>query len=1227
MKKYYIIIISVICFNVYICQNDGPGGVGNSSTLQTWLDASTISLSDGSAISTWSDVSGNNNDFTQASASIQPIFSLSSSINSKPAVAFSSDHLISSSIANLETNTITWIFVSNTPSSTLQVITRTSYNSGAGIGSYALWGSLYNTLYKTHTRNSGGGVTLLDASYNVNGQIFTNIWNGSVSFDAYQNESSLGSLTGATANPSGHNFTVLGANNNTNQYPFTGDIAEFIVYNTNINQAQRIIIDNYLSSKYSISLSSNDKFSYDATYGNELAGIGREDVGNEHLDAQGTDIVRITASSLDDADYLLWGNDNNALNSTSLGIPSTYAAGQRFERTWRVQETGEVGDLTISFDVSSNGFGLTPDYDLLIDTDDDFTSGATIISGSYLAGIVTFNVTAAQLEDSYYFTLSNPETDIISIVDGQDWSNTSTWNCTCVPNSGSDVTIDAGHTVMVTGNESANTLDVSSTGSLNIAGGSLNANTDITFNTNTTNFINGILDVENNITNDGTINSSGGFIFIGGNWDNTSGNYICATHDSVTFDGAGSQLIDGATDWNILTVDCSSLQVNSGQQNIYSGLNLVSGTFNTGNLTTLISNASGTAMMDDIESSTITGNLTVERYLSMGSQGWREITSPVQGTVIDDWENNGVIFSGFNNTNFASFSFVNALKYEEGNAAGDKNNGWVNAVNALADATGPTNGWRVWMDATNYTLSVSGVPYTGPQTINVTQGGGAGSSDDENGWNLIGNPFPCTIDVNSIIPADRPNVDNIYYIWNATLGNYGYYSPGSGAVNNVTNEIASSQAFWVHCNSNTGSLTLRENIKTRTDNTFIKSFSNNDEMRIKITGNINSYSDEIIINRVAGASDFFDTLLEFPKLYTDLTDDAPSLSVITNDSVHVGLASINNNNNSDLKLNAFSGRLAQGNYTLDFDIPPTFMQGGCITLEDLYTGIITDLRNDSSYTFASDTSVSPRFIIHIYRDYDVISQDVSCHGLDDGEVIIYGNSISGYDFNITDLLGNLLYSATATNSVLTFNNLPIEQYLLSTNYSGACQTNIDDFTISEPNQLTADFSVNSDTIYIDSVSYTGQLQVNNQSIDATSYIWDFDDGTLNTDLHNVHFYNNVGLYNVTLTASDSLSSCIDYRTQIITVLDKTTEIIDNSSDNKISCYKDNNRIILDFNVNFASDYNVKLYNTLGQLLFINDYNIQGNKIITLPNLKLSPQILFIIVSNETIVEHFEMFND
>ena len=59
-----------------------------------------------------------------------------------------------------------------------------------------------------------------------------------------------------------------------------GEIAEVIIYNNLINNAQRIIIANYLSSKYDIPIPlTAEKYSFDASYGNDVAGIGRVNPG------------------------------------------------------------------------------------------------------------------------------------------------------------------------------------------------------------------------------------------------------------------------------------------------------------------------------------------------------------------------------------------------------------------------------------------------------------------------------------------------------------------------------------------------------------------------------------------------------------------------------------------------------------------------------------------------------------------------------------------------------------------------------------------------------------------------------------------------------------------------------------------------------------------------------------------------------------------------------------
>ncbi|MBG15665.1 MAG: hypothetical protein CL853_04860 [Crocinitomicaceae bacterium] len=1220
-----------IFFYVFSCYSqvpNGPGGVGSLNELSIWLDATKITANDGDFLSSWSDVSGNGNNFSQPSAPLQPFYTLNSTINGGPAVSFNSDFFQSSSIPSLETNQLSWIMVSNTSNSNTQVLLRSDYSGGTTFNSSIMWGNFStSTEFIAHSREADGTIVKLIDAYNLGSHIWSSRWNGTTLFETYIDQNFIASDNLAAAIPSGHNATFLGAANATNQYPFTGDISEVIVYNSTLNDAQRIIVDNYLSTKYSIALSANDYFSFDATHGNELAGIGREDASNEHLDAQGEGILRITSSGLDNGEYLLWGHDNGNLSSTASGIPPGLgASGAMLERQWRFSESGAgFGTVSMTFDLSSGlSFGDPNSYVLYIDSDGDFTAGAVgpIGPSTLTGGEVSFTVTDFQLNDGDYLILANGDADIISIVDGQTWNDPTTWNCNCIPNSGNNVTIDVGHTVSVLSTANALNLTVSNTGGLNISASNLNVEGDLDFQLGSVNTLNGVLDVEGNLNNFGSITSSSSNIFIGLDWRN-NGTYTYFDGDSVTFDGGVSQKIIGDTDWYILTIiggASGHVSVASGNQNVFGILNLVSGTFSTSGLVTLKSIASGTALMDNIETCTINGDLTVERLLSMSSQGWREITSPVQGTNLIDWQNNGVIFSGFTNSTYPNFAWVNALSYAEPNALGDKNNGWVEATNAISNSTGPSNGYRIYMDATDYTLSVTGLPYTGTQTINVTQNGGAGSGDDQNGWNLIGNPYPCTIDWDLV---SKSGIEDAIWTWNATAGNYGLYFSGIGT-NDVTNEIAHSQAFWVKGIQANGSVTINEDDKVRTDKPFVKSFSSSNDMHVFLTGDQNSYSDELIVRRLANASDSYDLGLEFPKLFTELPDEAPSLSVLCEDSIDLSVVAIGDGSfYSELKLAALSGLTAQGNYTISFNIPESFMDFGCIELEDLHTGITTNLVTDSLYTFvSSDTTTLPRFLLKIFRDYSVYSSSASCFDFNDGSIQIEGNSLNSNTYSLYNN-GALFSSLTANSDSLFFDNLPAGNYQISTNQALSCDNNIIDVNVNEPQEVIAEFSINDDTLILGSQPV--QLQLTNLSLGADNYFWDFDDGDFSYETHPVNFYSNPGDYQVNLTAENSLLPlCYDDVSYTIVVVDSTSTSIENivNDQDDLQVYKSENEIIVQsqFDMN---NTNIQVYNSIGQLIFFKNIDLLNAEILRI-NIGSQKQIYFVVISNKEMVKTIKL---
>jgi hypothetical protein len=173
-------------------------------------------------------------------------------------------------------------------------------------------------------------------------------------------------------------------------HQYGGDVAEVIVYNTTINSVQRIIVENYLSAKYGLSLSANDLYDEDdvvnGDYDNDVAGIGRVDASNLHDDAQGSGIVRIlNPTNLGDDEFLIWGHDNGlAQAQETTDIPASVAA--RFVRVWRASEVNsassaiDVGNIDMRWDLSNLGVITTSDLRLLIDTTK--TSVSCIFSNS-----------------------------------------------------------------------------------------------------------------------------------------------------------------------------------------------------------------------------------------------------------------------------------------------------------------------------------------------------------------------------------------------------------------------------------------------------------------------------------------------------------------------------------------------------------------------------------------------------------------------------------------------------------------------------------------------------------------------------------------------------------------------------------------------------------------------------------------------------------------------------
>ncbi|HEX7016331.1 MAG TPA: T9SS type A sorting domain-containing protein, partial [Cyclobacteriaceae bacterium] len=111
-----------------------------------------------------------------------------------------------------------------------------------------------------------------------------------------------------------------------------------------------------------------------------------------------------------DGEYFFWGHNNGALTTTTSGIPAGIQ--NRYTRVWRGQETGDITDLDIEFDLTGLGSITTHRLRLLVDTDDDGSfADETPISGAASLGSNRYrfsNVTelTSSTSASHRFTLA-----------------------------------------------------------------------------------------------------------------------------------------------------------------------------------------------------------------------------------------------------------------------------------------------------------------------------------------------------------------------------------------------------------------------------------------------------------------------------------------------------------------------------------------------------------------------------------------------------------------------------------------------------------------------------------------------------------------------------------------------------------------------------------------------------------------------------------------------------
>lgn len=418
--------------NTVAFSQSGPAGVGTSANNVLWLkaDAGTSTTVDGTGISTWTDQSGNVNTVTQATANRQPLYR-TAIINGLPALEFdnttgTNDKLQGADSPTLDNTTGLTIFTVTRPTS-LDGAARSIVSKRVNVGvdqSYMFFYYTGNYIHTDIVSNNNRFDTNPTTFANNNNYLLDLVYDGSLAAanrcKVYSGETLIKTSTEANASiPDYTSPLVIGSTHDTDNRPFGGYISEVIIFREALNTARRIIVNNYLSSKYNISLASNDFYLGD-TPGNGnfdrwVAGIGQFDATNTQtaFDPSASQGLGLTyRSGFNDGDYVLCGHGLTTNNNiyTDISVVSGGPVLARWERIWYIDVTNTSTNILsdLVFDLSDGGFSGSPataaNYVLLYRATNS-GNWTIVANGSSVAGDqITFaNYTfTGNTEDGFY---------------------------------------------------------------------------------------------------------------------------------------------------------------------------------------------------------------------------------------------------------------------------------------------------------------------------------------------------------------------------------------------------------------------------------------------------------------------------------------------------------------------------------------------------------------------------------------------------------------------------------------------------------------------------------------------------------------------------------------------------------------------------------------------------------------------------------------------------------
>jgi hypothetical protein len=285
----------------------------------------------------------------------------------------------------------------------------------------------------------------------------------------------------------------------------------------------------------------------------------------------------------------------------------------------------------------------------------------------------------------------------------------------------------------------------------------------------------------------------------------------------------------------------------------------------------------------------VIGDVTVQRFMSGEGRIYRYLSSPVTNATIQDWKDYFPITGTFVDPSTENVISGNPslFYYDETLPGGVNGQGWIPyPTSGLASANPivPGVGYAAFIRVeANLTWELSGEINQGVFDFDITYTDN--DSEDADGYNLVGNPYPSTIDWSNSAGWDLTNVGAVIAIKNNGEGGGDFvYLDDEGFPQQGL--IATGQAFWVLAIGDDPTLSINESAKVGQTGTFyregVKEFD-----AIEISLSKGAKVDRAYVRTREGALKTLDRF-DGPKLQNDFF----SLSVVAQGQSRLALSAV-----------------------------------------------------------------------------------------------------------------------------------------------------------------------------------------------------------------------------------------------------------------------------------------------------------------------------------------------